>query len=245
MLSLGSYLLGVVQVAVVALALGFSAYRLRQRLLPIWDGAPARLVEAIVAVALLIWLSEILGAFGLFYAGTLVAASILLALAITVSPAGGGGAGVPRGAENSAEQSSSTVGEAPPTGPAGRSDLNLDELKRVWPAALQKLGETAPALAATFEGAYPVALDEEGLKIGFPADKTFNKRKAEGPERRQAVAAALLAVTGQDLKPTYVLFEGEGETPADEAAAVAADEKMDEEELLQKLKSEFDAEEVG
>jgi hypothetical protein len=121
MVSLGSYLLGVGQVTVVALALGFSAYRLRQMLLPEWDGAPARLVEIIVAVALLIWLSEILGAFGLFYAGALVAASVLLALAIAVSPAGGGGAGVPRGAENAAERRSSTVGDAAPTGPAGQS----------------------------------------------------------------------------------------------------------------------------
>ena len=42
-----------------------------QRLLPDWEGAPARLVEAIAAIALLIWLCELLGTFGLFYAWTL------------------------------------------------------------------------------------------------------------------------------------------------------------------------------
>ncbi|MGB7685109.1 MAG: hypothetical protein WBL45_04930, partial [Solirubrobacterales bacterium] len=68
MVSLGSYLLGVVQLAAVAGSIGFSAYRLRARLLPTWHGAPARLVEAIVGIALLIWISEILGTFGLFYA---------------------------------------------------------------------------------------------------------------------------------------------------------------------------------
>ena len=72
MLSLGSYLLGAAELALVALSLGFSAYRLRRRLMPAWNGAPARLVEAIVAVALLTWISEILGTFGLLYAGALV-----------------------------------------------------------------------------------------------------------------------------------------------------------------------------
>ncbi|HEX5713712.1 MAG TPA: DNA polymerase III subunit gamma/tau [Solirubrobacterales bacterium] len=132
--------------------------------------------------------------------------------------------------------------------PADESDLDLGDLHRIWPAVLDKLAETAPALAATFEGARPVALDGEGLKVGFPADRTFNKRKAESPERRDAVAAAFEAVAGRALKPTYVLLEeGEGEEPAADAAAApaAADEKMDEEELLQRLKSEFDAEEVS
>ena len=45
MTSLGSYLLGVAQLAVVVFAVGFSAYRLRQRLLPGWEGAPARLID--------------------------------------------------------------------------------------------------------------------------------------------------------------------------------------------------------
>ena len=110
MLNLGSYLLGVAQVAAVALSLGFASYRLRQRLMPDWTGAPARLVEAIVAVALLVWISELLGLFGLLYAGTLVAASALvalLALVLTSGPnrevaapsAGGVVVGAPHGAE--------------------------------------------------------------------------------------------------------------------------------------------------
>jgi hypothetical protein len=122
--SLGSYLLGAAQVALVGVSLGFSAYRLRRRLLPSWEGAPARLVEAIVAVAFLTWISEVLGTFSLFYAGTLVAASALLAAALAfLSPAGGGGAGVPRGAEDA--EHPSTVGDAAPTGPAGRSTWQL------------------------------------------------------------------------------------------------------------------------
>jgi predicted membrane channel-forming protein YqfA (hemolysin III family) len=123
MVSLGSYLLGAAQLALVALSLGFSAYGLRRRLMPAWDGAPARLVECIVAVALLTWISEILGIFGLLYAGTLVGACVLLAAVVTLSPGGGGGAGVPRGAEGA--QRPSIVGDAAPTGPAGQSAWRL------------------------------------------------------------------------------------------------------------------------
>ncbi|HWO82991.1 MAG TPA: hypothetical protein VNM38_04280 [Solirubrobacterales bacterium] len=89
MVDLGGYLLGVAQLALVVVPLAFCGYKLRRRLLPTWEGAPARLVESIVFVALLIWLSEILGTFGLFYVGTLIAASLLLCLAIGLLPGGG------------------------------------------------------------------------------------------------------------------------------------------------------------
>ena len=63
MISAGSYVLGAAALlaAVVALARASAPSALRRRLLPAWEGAPARLVEAILAVALLIWLAELLG----------------------------------------------------------------------------------------------------------------------------------------------------------------------------------------
>src|ERR1044072_8460626 len=89
MISAGSFLLGVVQLALVLVPSCFAAWRLRRRFLPSWSGAPARLVESGAAVALLILLSELLGTFGLFYAGTLIAASLLLGLATWFLPGGG------------------------------------------------------------------------------------------------------------------------------------------------------------
>ncbi|HET9197987.1 MAG TPA: hypothetical protein VFN92_07030 [Solirubrobacterales bacterium] len=88
MIDLGGYLWGVAQLALVVVPIAFSAFRLRQRLLPTWEGAPARLVESIAGVALVIWLSELLGTFGLFYAGTLIAASLLLGLLAWFLPGG-------------------------------------------------------------------------------------------------------------------------------------------------------------
>jgi hypothetical protein len=100
--SAGSYILSAAALAALVLSLGFSAVRLRARLIPGWEGAPARLVEAVLAIALLIWLGEILGTFSLLYAWTLVASSLALAGAIAclvrpsslpATPAAGGGGG--------------------------------------------------------------------------------------------------------------------------------------------------------
>jgi DNA polymerase-3 subunit gamma/tau len=160
------------------------------------------------------------------------------------SPAGGGGAGVPRGAEDA--EHPSTVGDAAPTGPAGlEEELTLEDLQRVWPAVLDRLATSAPALAAFFEEARPAGVDAAGgvVEISFPAGATFNKRKAETSENREKVAEALQGVVGQALKPTYVLLEGEA--PAAPAPAAGEREGIDEEELLERLKSEFDAEEVS
>jgi Dolichyl-phosphate-mannose-protein mannosyltransferase len=98
--SAGSYILSVFLLVVLVLSLGFSAVCLRQKLLPTWEGAPAHLVEAIVGVALLIWISELLGLVNLLYGGALVAVAVVLAAAVAFGPrvlAGRGGAGASLG----------------------------------------------------------------------------------------------------------------------------------------------------
>jgi DNA polymerase-3 subunit gamma/tau len=155
-------------------------------------------------------------------------------------PEGSAAADPPAGGDD-IEDSPGRESPVSETGPACPDPLSLEEIQQAWPAVLQKLSETAPALAATFEGARPVSFDESGLQVGFPAEMTFNKRKADSPERRDTLAAAFAAVTGVGLRPTYVILEGEAppDTPA------PGSEEIDEEELLERLKSEFDAEEVS
>jgi hypothetical protein len=106
---------------------------------------------------------------------------------------------------------------------------------------LDKLSETAPALAVCLDGTRPVSFSDEGLQVGFPPEMTFNKKKADSPDRRDTVAAAFAAVTGTGLRPAYVLLDGEAppDTPA------PGSDEVDEEQLLERLKSEFDAEEVS
>jgi DNA polymerase III subunit gamma/tau len=126
----------------------------------------------------------------------------------------------------------------PAAGPAG--GIDLETIKRIWPAVLDKLREASPALAATFDGARPVGLDDEGLTVGFPAEFTFNKKKAEAPDKRELLADAIDAVAGERLRPSYVLLDGEPE-----AGAPPAEDEIDHDALMEKLKSEFDAKEVG
>jgi hypothetical protein len=65
-LSVVDYLLGCLELGLILGALAFAGWRVRAIVLPGWSGAPARLVECVLAVVGLIWLSELLGSVGLY-----------------------------------------------------------------------------------------------------------------------------------------------------------------------------------
>jgi hypothetical protein len=104
-LGLGAYLAGVAELGAIAIALGFAALRVRGRMLPAWSGAPARLAELIVGLALLVWATEALGAIGVLSEVALVALCVVLGLGIGLVAS----QWVPR-----------SVAQAPPRLPAGR-----------------------------------------------------------------------------------------------------------------------------
>ena len=175
------------------------------------------------------------------------------------SPVGGAGVGVSgearrpvfrptesaREAHASGEKpSASPDTPSPATGPAGPepSSLDLEQIARIWPAVLDRLHQTAPALAASFDGARPIEVDaeEKTVTIGFPADHIFNKRKAEASDKREQLVEALETVTGERLRPLYTVLDGES---ASETASTGGE--VDHDVLVERLKSEFDAEEVG
>jgi hypothetical protein len=78
---LGRYALGVAALAVICSALALVAVPVRRRVLPDWDGAPARLAEAVIGLAALIAILELLGAVGLFAFVPVVLASIVVGFA--------------------------------------------------------------------------------------------------------------------------------------------------------------------
>jgi hypothetical protein len=78
LLTAGDYLVGAIELAAVAAALAFGAYRVRALVLPGWSGAPARLAEVVLGVVGLIWISEALGTFGWFTEGAVLAAMIVV-----------------------------------------------------------------------------------------------------------------------------------------------------------------------
>ena len=82
----GDYLAGVIGLALVAGPLAFAAVRLRAGLLPGWDGAPARLAEAVLAVSLLTVLLQMLGAVGILDFAVLVLAALVIGVAAYAAP---------------------------------------------------------------------------------------------------------------------------------------------------------------
>jgi len=140
--------------------------------------------------------------------------------------------------ETSAESEPATATDAVEA-PIDDDAIDLDRVLRVWPAVIDQVRQSGSAmLSALFEGARPIAVDSEDgiLRIGFPAGSTFNKRKAEAAEHRERFTEALRAILGERLRPVYVLLDSE---------SAPASEEMDEEELFERIKSEFDAEEVS
>ena len=81
-MSFGDYLFGVIGLGLVAVPMVMGGIRLRTRLLPAWEGAPARLGEAVLAVALLTVLLQLLAAFGILVPGVLIPAALVVGLGL-------------------------------------------------------------------------------------------------------------------------------------------------------------------
>src|SRR4051812_34627422 len=119
--------------------------------------------------------------------------------------------------------------------------VDLDRIRGLWPAVLDQVRESGSELLSTvLAAARPVAVDVERavLEVGFPSGAAFNKRKAEAKEARERLADAVKTIAGERLRPVYVLLEGN-----DEVAVGGAEPRLSEEELIERLKSGFDAEE--
>jgi DNA polymerase-3 subunit gamma/tau len=124
----------------------------------------------------------------------------------------------------------------------GESELDLERLRELWPAMVDQLRQSGSELLShVLEAARPVAVDVEEavLKVGFPAGAAFNKRKAEAAEARDRFADAARAILGERLKPVYVLLDSDEDGGDHEPAPLSEDE------LIERLKSEFDADEVA
>jgi hypothetical protein len=118
--------------------------------------------------------------------------------------------------------------------------LDLERINALWPAVLDQMRDTGlELLSAVFSAARPVAVDLEQrlLEVGFPPSAAFNKRKAEAQDARERFTDAVTTILGQRLRPVYVLLEG------DLDAGAGAERKLSDEELIEHLKAEFDAEE--
>ncbi len=111
--------------------------------------------------------------------------------------------------------------------------IDLEHVKGLWAAVADALREQNAMVAALISGAVPAALDGDRLVVAFPKEAAFLKRKADG--NREMVAAALRSLTGRALAVAFELSE------STEAPAVRT---LGEEELLERLRRDFDAQEI-
>ena len=84
-MTFGEYLAGSIELLVVLAALGFGAVRLRGSLLPGWSGAPARLAEIVLGLALLIVILELVGMVGLYRPGWVLGAAVVAGVGTAVA----------------------------------------------------------------------------------------------------------------------------------------------------------------
>ncbi len=112
--------------------------------------------------------------------------------------------------------------------------IELDQVVMLWPAVAEAVAEENGMLSAALSAATPTALDGDRLTIAFPADAAFVKKKAE--QGRDLVATAVRGITGQSLSLAFELSESV--TPPPGPAT------LDHEQLIERLRAEFDAEEV-
>jgi DNA polymerase-3 subunit gamma/tau len=131
-----------------------------------------------------------------------------------------------------------------PSGPVAQAvavvdALDLERLRGLYPAVLDQVRQSgSEALSQVLEAARPLAVDAEAavMKLGFPPSASFNKRKAENSDARERLADAIKTIVGERLRPVFVLLESE---PDQEAPAP----DMTEDEVVERVKSEFGAEE--
>jgi DNA polymerase III subunit gamma/tau len=141
------------------------------------------------------------------------------------APRGAAGAGMPAAAVAAREQEEAA--------PVSVGALELEQIQAVWPAVAEAVCEENQMLGAALGAARPVALEASRLTVAFPMDASFVKKKAEA--NRELVQRALRGLTGQSLTVAYDLRDD---------AAPGGPVLLGEEELIERLRAEFAAEEV-
>jgi DNA polymerase-3 subunit gamma/tau len=113
------------------------------------------------------------------------------------------------------------------------TSLTFERLIALWPDVLDTVRASNAMLGAVVDVALPVELAGDRLVLAFGEDAAFQRKKAEERATRSALGEAVRAVTGHALTFAYELREGDPSPP----------QQLSEDELVARLKDEFDAEE--
>jgi DNA polymerase-3 subunit gamma/tau len=143
-------------------------------------------------------------------------------------------------AERLAEPGGPEVGAAASRGGGPRPPaLELEQLQEAWKrSVLPAVEERSIPTAALLLEAHPARLDGDTLTLEFPPAASFHREKAEQPKNAGLLAEALYEVTGRQLLVVYA------EGPDREPKPKQPERPETEEEIVELVKSTFDAREV-
>jgi DNA polymerase-3 subunit gamma/tau len=123
---------------------------------------------------------------------------------------------------------------APPEPASAAADLDS-----LWPAVLDAIRAEHKLLRAFLHEAAPASVTEQELVVCFSPSAAFNKRKAEEAENRKILLDTLHRLTGRRYRVSFELSEEDVTSGPGSGQA-----GLSEEEILERLMSEFDAEEL-
>ena len=98
-------------------------------------------------------------------------------------------------------------------------------------------------LAALFEAARPLGVSGDEVNLGFAQSASFLKRKAEDRPNRDAVIAAIAALTGHRLTVTFTLVDDQS-TEATDSGGVSVG-PLSADDWFERFITEFDGEEIS
>jgi DNA polymerase III subunit gamma/tau len=110
------------------------------------------------------------------------------------------------------------------------------DLASLWPAVLESVKAEHALLGACFAEAFLGGASEEELTLVFPQHAAFNKRKAEEAGNRAVLADTLQRLIGRRYRLNFEL--------GDPTIVQPSSQVLSEEEIVERLKREFDAEEL-
>ena len=139
---------------------------------------------------------------------------------------GGGAAPVPQAVAQQEPEA-----EAKPIVTPAQPAPGLEEIVRIWPAAIEIVGEDNELLAAALAEARPAELRGDRLTLHFPPGSDFHRKTAE--KKRDDLARALQALAGRSFGLSF-----------EAGAAPPEPQHFSGDQLFEQVKREFSAREV-
>jgi DNA polymerase-3 subunit gamma/tau len=116
--------------------------------------------------------------------------------------------------------------------------VELEQLQEAWRRSiLPAVEQRSIPIGKTLGEAHPAALDGDTLTLEFPQTASFHLSLAEDPKNAALLRDALYEVTGRKLAVTFELGDPSHADPVD-------DTPVSEEDVLELMKSTFDAREL-